>query len=77
MDEKAADARQRVPLAATMRGVGERLKAWALGNDLPTEVEPVGTPTLRNPQPESRVGNYRSLDARRAVLADMTTSCRL
>ncbi len=71
MDEKAADARQRAPLAATMRGVGERLKAWALGNDLPTLVEPVGTPTLRNPQPESRVGNYRSLDARRAVLADM------
>jgi 6-phosphofructokinase 1 len=71
MDPVTADSRPKEPLSATSRGVGERLKAWALKSDLPTEVPRLGPATIPNPRPESRVGNYRSPDSRRAVLADM------
>lgn len=71
MEDSAADSRRKNPLAETNRAVGERVKAWAQGNELPTEVERLGPAVIANPQPESRVGNYRSPDSRRAVLADM------
>ncbi|HWB03300.1 MAG TPA: 6-phosphofructokinase [Verrucomicrobiales bacterium] len=71
MDRANADSRLKEPPSGIPRGVGERLKAWAMRNDLPTEVPRLGPPTIPNPQPESRVGNYRSPDSRRAVLADM------
>jgi 6-phosphofructokinase 1 len=71
MDPVTADTRPKEPLSTISRGVGERVKAWALRGDLPTEVPRLGPATIPNPQPESRVGNYRSPDSRRAVLADM------
>jgi 6-phosphofructokinase 1 len=71
MDQVTADSRPKEPLSSINRGVGERLKAWAMRNALPTEVPRLGPAILPNPQPESRVGSYRSPESRRAVLADM------
>ena len=71
MNTARSDRRKRDPLANATRGVGERLKAWALREDLPVEVARLGEATLPNPRDEDRVGAYRSPDARRAVLADM------
>jgi 6-phosphofructokinase 1 len=71
MDDTTADSRRRTPLSTITRGVGERLMAWNLQATLPTDVPRLGPATIRNPQPESRVGNYRAPESRRAVLADM------
>ncbi len=71
MDTVTADSRPTEPLTSISRGAGERLKAWALRGDLPTEVARLGPATFPNPEPESRVGTFRSPDSRRAVLADM------
>ncbi len=68
---EANGRRARDPLQGSSRGVGERMKAWELGRELPTQVTELGAATFRNPQPEARLGAYRSRSARRAVLADM------
>lgn len=72
MDDTPTDGRISSPLSDTTHGVGERVLAYDLMERLPTMVEQLAEqPLLVNPQKESRVGNYRPRDSRRAVLADI------
>jgi len=70
-DHQTSDGHRGIPLNETTHAVGERTLAWTLLDKLPTMVESLGAATLPNPQRDVRVGTYRAVESRRAVLADM------